>query len=86
MDMNALVYMELDPKYQDLRIAFERAVTARKKTLFLDAYIRFFEKLEEFKRVAKRLGLSEEDIQRYYPDVVYMAESVRRRYEEWERN
>ncbi len=81
--MNALIYMELDPKVQDLRIAFEKAVTARKKTLFLDAYLRFFEKLEEFKRLAKKLGLSEEDIYRYFPDVGYMEKSVKERYEEW---
>ena len=78
-----LVYMELDPKYQDLRILFEKAVTARKRTLFIDAYIKFFEKLEEFLKLAKKLGLSEEDIDRYYPDVVYMEKSIRERYEEW---
>jgi len=78
-----LVYMELDPKYQDLRILFERAVTARKRTLFIDAYIKFFEKLEEFLKLAKKLGLSEEDIDRYYPDVVYMERSLKERYEEW---
>ena len=78
-----LVYMELDPKYQDLRILFEKAVTARKRTLFIDAYIKFFEKLEEFLKLAKKLGLSEEDIDRYYPDVVYMETSLKERYEEW---
>ena len=81
--MEKLVYMELDPKYQDLRILFEKAVTASKKTLFLDAYIKFFEKLEEFLKLAKKLGLSEEDIDRYYPDVIYMERSVKERYEEW---
>ncbi len=81
--MEKLVYMELDPKYQDLRILFEKAVNARKKTLFLDAYIKFFEKLEEFLKLARKLGLSEEDIDRYFPDVVYMERSVKERYEEW---
>ncbi len=78
-----LIYIELDPKYQDLRILFERAVTARKRTLFIDAYIKFFEKLDEFMKLARKLGLSEKDIDRYYPDVIYMEKSIREKYEEW---
>ncbi len=81
--MNALVYMELDPKYQELRVYFEKAISARKLSLFLDAYVKFMEKLEEFRNLAKRLGLSEEDLDRYFPDVVYMARSVKERYDEW---
>ncbi len=81
--MSQMIYMELDPKYQDLRIMFEKAVTARKRSLFLDAYIKFFEKLDEFLKLARKLGLKEEDIEHYFPDVVYMERSVKEKYEEW---
>jgi len=82
MDMET--YMEIDPKIQDLRIAFEKAISARKKKLFLDAFNEFNERLEELKRLLKKKNIKLEDMYKYFPEVGYMEKSVLERYKVWE--
>ncbi len=77
-----MIYMELDPKYQDLRVLFEKAISSKKKTDFLDSYIKFFEKLTEFYEWAKKLGIDEEKVFTYFPDVKYMVNTVENKYRE----
>jgi hypothetical protein len=82
MDMET--YMEIDPKIQDLRIAFEKAISARKKKLFLDAFNEFNERLEELKRLLKKKNIKLEEMYKYFPEVGYMEKSVMERYKVWE--
>ncbi len=82
MDMET--YMDFDFKIQELRIAFEKAISARKKQLFLEAYNEFFERLEEFKMLFKKKKLNLEDMYKYFPEVGYMERSVKERYRVWE--
>ena len=82
MDMET--YMEVDPKIQDLRIAFEKAISARKKKLFLDAFNEFNERLEELKRLLKKKNIKLEEMYKYFPEVGYMEKSVMERYKVWE--
>ena len=76
--------MEIDPKIQDLRIAFEKAISARKKKLFLDAFNEFNERLEELKRLLKKKNIKLEEMYKYFPEVGYMEKSVMERYKVWE--
>ena len=76
--------MEVDPKIQDLRIAFEKAISARKKKLFLDAFNEFNERLEELKRLLKKKNIKLEEMYKYLPEVGYMEKSVMERYKVWE--
>ena len=76
--------MEVDPKIQDLRIAFEKAISARKKKLFLDAFNEFNERLEELKRLLKKKNIKLEEMYKYFPEVGYMEKSVMERYKVWE--
>ncbi len=78
-----MIYMELDPKYQELRVLFEKAISSHRKSHFLNAYIKFFEKLSEFCEWAKKYGVSEEELFKYFPDVEYMVEKVKSRYDEF---
>jgi hypothetical protein len=82
MDMDT--YMEIDPKIQDLRIAFEKAISARKKKLFLDAFNEFYERLEELKNLLKKKNIKLEEMYKYFPEVGYMEKSVMERRKMWE--
>jgi hypothetical protein len=78
-------YSEFDPKVQEIRIAFEKAVSAHKKRLFIDAFNEFNERFAELKELFKRKNLKLEDIYRYFPEVGYMERSVMERYRVWEK-
>jgi hypothetical protein len=82
MDMDT--YMEIDPKIQDLRIAFEKAISARKKKLFLDAFNEFYERLEELKNLLRKKNIKLEEMYKYFPEVGYMEKSVMERRKMWE--
>ena len=82
MDMDT--YMEIDPKIQDLRIAFEKAISARKKKLFLDAFNEFYERLEELKNLLKKKNIKLGEMYKYFPEVGYMEKSVMERRKMWE--
>jgi len=76
--------MEIDPKIQDLRIAFEKAISARKKKLFLDAFNEFYERLEELKNLLRKKNIKLEEMYKYFPEVGYMEKSVMERRKMWE--
>ncbi len=82
--MGGLIYSELEPKIQELRLAFEKAVSARKKKLFVDAYNEFNERLSELVELLKRKNLKAEDTYRYFPEVGYMEKKIVKRYRTWE--
>jgi translation initiation factor 1 (eIF-1/SUI1) len=70
-------------KIQEIRIAFEKAISARKKKHFVDAFNEFNERFAELEEMFKRKNLDTGLLYKYFPEVGYMERKVIERSKLW---